>query len=147
VFHDDDITIEIWTDGSCLGNPGPGGWAFVITDGYRTHEESGCEDATTNNRMEIMAAIKAFQFLSGNTNIRAVVYSDSLLLVNTMSHGWKKRTNVDLWEELDRLVEHRHISWKWVKGHAGLAQNERCNALAQKAIMRTNLRIPPLPVK
>ncbi|MCX8601417.1 MULTISPECIES: ribonuclease HI [unclassified Gilliamella] len=134
--------IEIYTDGSCLGNPGPGGYAAILK--YKQTEKVLSEGYfnTTNNRMELLAAIVALEQLKQSCQIE--LYSDSQYLRNGISnwiHGWKKngwRTsnkkpvkNVDLWKRLDQLVQHHKINWIWVKGHAGHIENERCDILAK----------------
>lgn len=124
--------ITLWTDGSCLGNPGPGGWAFVKKDQDGETERSGGSPQTTNNRMELQAAIEALESLP-DTPQDVVLYSDSQLLVKSMSEGWKRRANLDLWEHLDRLASKHRITWRWVRGHEGQTENERCNTLAQAA--------------
>jgi ribonuclease HI len=124
--------IRIFTDGSCLGNPGPGGWAYVIRDGENEVEGYGAEQQTTNNRMELMAAIQALKALAGHPQT-VVLHSDSQLLIKTMSHGWKRKKNLDLWTELDQLSAQHQVSWQWVRGHNGHADNERCDRLAQQA--------------
>lgn len=123
--------VQIYTDGSCLGNPGPGGWAYVIRDGEMDIEAHGSERMTTNNRMELMAAIQALTALSASCEI--VLHSDSQLLINTMTLGWKRKKNQDLWAELDRLCALHQITWQWVRGHNGHRENERCDRLAQRA--------------
>jgi ribonuclease HI len=124
--------IRIFTDGSCLGNPGPGGWAYVIRDGENEVEGFGAEQQTTNNRMELMAAIQALKALPSQPQT-VVLHSDSQLLIKTMSHGWKRKKNLDLWAELDQLSAQHQVSWQWVRGHDGNADNERCDRLAQQA--------------
>lgn len=123
--------VQIYTDGSCLGNPGPGGWAYVIRDGEMDIEAHGSERMTTNNRMELMAAIQALTALSASCEV--VLHSDSQLLINTMTLGWKRKKNQDLWAELDRLCALHQITWQWVRGHNGHRENERCDRLAQRA--------------
>jgi ribonuclease HI len=127
--------IEIFTDGSCLGNPGPGGWACIIRQDRGEVELHGGEAATTNNRMELMAAIKGLEAL-GTDRQRVTLYSDSQLLIKTMTLGWKRNKNHDLWQVLDNLVTRHEVVWEWVRGHAGHPENERCNVLAQKAAQR-----------
>jgi ribonuclease HI len=124
--------IRIFTDGSCLGNPGPGGWAYVIRDGENEVEGFGAEQQTTNNRMELMAAIQALKALPSQPQT-VVLHSDSQLLIKTMSHGWKRKKNLDLWAELDQLSAQHQVGWQWVRGHDGNADNERCDRLAQQA--------------
>ncbi len=120
--------IEIYTDGACKGNPGLGGWAAIVLDGDIYQELSGSEQSTTNNRMEILAAIKGLEACAKNTLI--ILHSDSLYLVNTMTKGWKRNTNTDLWSQLDILIADRNVTWKWVKGHDGNPGNERADQLA-----------------
>jgi ribonuclease HI len=137
--------IEIWTDGACSGNPGPGGWgAIIVIDGV-VRDLSGGESATTNNRMELMGAIAALESLPPNAH--AVVHTDSQYVKNGLTqwiHGWKRngwRTaskepvkNVDLWKRLDEAASAHSVEWKWVRGHAGDPMNERADALARAAI-------------
>jgi ribonuclease HI len=124
---------SIWTDGSCLGNPGPGGWAYVRQDGEGTLAvASGGEPETTGNRMEIRAAIEALKALP-NRQMPVVLYSDSQLLIRAMAEGWKRQANLDLWEQLDRVAARLDITWRWVRGHSGQPENERCNRLAETA--------------
>jgi len=124
--------ITIYTDGSCLGNPGPGGWAAVIEqDGVKRHL-AGREDETTNNRMEIMAAIRGLEAIP--ERVEVTVFSDSRYLVNTMTRGWKRKANQDLWARLDAQVERRRVRFEWVRGHNGHPGNEMANALANQQI-------------
>lgn len=137
--------VRIFTDGACTGNPGPGGWgAILIKDEHRA-EISGGEVRTTNNRMEMLAAIKALQMLKRPCNV--VLHTDSQYLVKGATiwidswkrKGWKKNRssnvkNVDLWKQLDDLRSVHSITWKWVKGHSGITENERADKLARKAI-------------
>jgi len=114
-----------------LGNPGPGGWAAVIVDEAGDKRRlGGHEDSTTNNRMEILAAIKALQASPGQAHI--AVFSDSQYLINTMAKGWKRTANVDLWNTLDGEVKGREVTWEWVRGHNGHKENEEANALAME---------------
>jgi len=123
--------IHIYTDGSCLGNPGPGGWAYIIqSDEQRTEGFGHCAE-TTNNRMEMTAAIEALKLLPPSQSI--VLHSDSQLLINTMTLGWKRKKNQDLWAELDQLAALHRITWQWVRGHNGHPENEACDSLAQRA--------------
>jgi len=121
-----------YADGSCLGNPGPGGWGVVIinADGS-THVLSGANPATTNNRMEITAAIEALRAFPPGAEV--TVRTDSQYVVKTMTLGWKRRENLDLWRELDAEVARRLVRWEWVRGHAGDAMNQRADALATAA--------------
>ena len=123
--------ITFYTDGSCLGNPGPGGWAYLKQDRHGVSEDSGGEPETTNNRMELTAAIEALKSLS--TPKQVVIYSDSQLLIKTMTDGWKRKANLDLWQELDKLAAKHQVSWRWVRGHDGHPENERADQLAQAA--------------
>jgi ribonuclease HI len=137
--------VEIYTDGACRGNPGPGGWAAVLTVGSHEKEISGAEPATTNNRMELQAVIGALQALK--RPVEARLYTDSqyvrrgLLewLPQWKARGWKTADkkavkNQDLWEILEREAARHRIEWHWVKGHSGVPGNERCDALANAAI-------------
>ncbi len=122
------IKVSIYTDGACLGNPGPGGWAAIIYNDTIRTEIAGRDDSTTNNRMEILAAIKGLE--AAPEAFAITVYSDSQYLVNTMTKNWKRQKNIDLWDQLDALVSSRDVSWKWVKGHAGHPDNEEADRLA-----------------
>jgi len=141
--QDESTDIVIYTDGSSLNNPGPGGYGVVITEAGREKELSGGYRLTTNNRMEMMAAIVALrQFEAGTKPIK--LYSDSSYLVNGINKGWVKKwqsngwkksdgqdvLNIDLWQELVELTENSNVHFRWVKGHAGNALNERCDRLA-----------------
>lgn len=135
-------SIQIFTDGACKGNPGPGGWGAILK--YKGHEKeiSGGENPTTNNRMEITAVIKALELLKEPCSI--TLYSDSQYVCNAISKGWAKKwqqnnwmrnkkepaLNPDLWETLLRLLERHELEIVWVKGHAGHPENERCDRLA-----------------
>ena len=134
--------IKIWTDGSCLGNPGPGGWAFIVTDGKNIAERSGGEKETTNNRMELSAVIAALNATKKHDNVE--IHTDSQYVKNGMEQwlkNWKARNwrtadkkpvkNRDLWQQLDELAEHIKIHWVWVRGHDGEEFNERCDELAR----------------
>jgi cyclic pyranopterin phosphate synthase len=120
--------IHIYTDGACAGNPGPGGWAAVIMDGSKKREIKGREENTTNNRMEILAAIKGLEQTSPGSQV--TIHSDSQYLVRTMTENWKRSANLDLWHELDKLIAERSVDWVWIKGHNHLFENERANRLA-----------------
>ena len=122
------IKVSIYTDGACLGNPGPGGWAAIIYNDTIRTEIAGRDDSTTNNRMEILAAIKGLE--ASPKAVAITLYSDSQYLVNTMTKNWKRQKNIDLWDQLDALVSSRDVSWKWVKGHAGHPDNEEADRLA-----------------
>jgi len=122
--------ISIYTDGSCQGNPGPGGWAAIIDENGVNRSLSGHEDNTTNNRMEILAVVKGLEAVPQSSDV--TVYSDSQYVVNTMTRGWKRNANQDLWVLLDTVAGERRVQWKWVRGHAGNPGNEEANALAYK---------------
>jgi ribonuclease HI len=138
------MSVSIYTDGSCLGNPGPGGWGAILVYGEVEKELSGGEDNTTNNRMELMAAIMALEAL--NRPVEVTLTSDSVYLKDGITkwiHGWKKNgwktaakkpvANQDLWQRLDAAIAPHRITWAWVKGHAGHPMNERCDDLARQA--------------
>ena len=133
--------IHIYTDGSCQGNPGNGGWAALVVDEGNVQVLSGKEGRTTNNRMEQTAVIKALERLPGDA--QATVYSDSEYVIKSMTRGWKRRANTDLWRRLDELVQGRRVWWEWVQGHAGHPQNEFVNALAgwEAGVLRTRPRL------
>jgi len=124
--------IHIYTDGSCLGNPGPGGWAAIIKENGGKKRLAGREDDTTNNRMEILAVIKGLQAIPSHSEV--TIFSDSQYVVNTMTRGWKRKANQDLWAALDTAVKERRVTWKWVRGHAGNPGNEEADALANQQI-------------
>jgi len=118
-----------YADGSCVGNPGPGGWGVVIVapDGTET-ELSGWESRTTNNRMEITAALEALRHLEPRSNV--ILRTDSQYVVNTINSRWKRNANTDLWKELDGEIARRRVRFEWVRGHAGDALNDRADRLA-----------------
>ena len=144
-------TIEIYTDGACKKNPGPGGYGVVLIYGDKRKELSGGFSLTTNNRMEILAAIAGLEALKYSCTV--TLYSDSKYLVDTMTLGWAKRwrqkgwqrteeeeaKNADFWARLLELCEYHDVTFKWVKGHAGHKENERCNELARIESARPNL--------
>ena len=128
-----DSLTTIYTDGSCLGNPGPGGWGAIVFDNSGEPQQlSGHEDHTTNNRMELMAAIRGLE--AAPTGSKVVLYSDSGYLVNTMTKNWKRRVNHDLWGQLDALSGSRSVEWRWVRGHNGDRWNEAADRLAVSAM-------------
>ncbi|MBL8670235.1 MAG: ribonuclease HI [Alphaproteobacteria bacterium] len=142
---DDLPSVEIFTDGACSGNPGPGGWGAVLRYGDAEKELSGGEAATTNNRMEMMAAIAALEALKRPSRVRLV--SDSQYLRDGITqwierwkrNGWltgdkKPVKNIDLWQRLDALRTQHEVSFEWVRGHDGHPENERADALARGAI-------------
>jgi ribonuclease HI len=146
--------IEIYTDGACRGNPGPGGWAALLRSGAHEREISGAEALTTNNRMELTAVLRALEALK--RPVEARLYTDSEYVRRGISEwlrGWKARgwrtadrkpvKNQDLWEQLDELAGKHRIEWLWVPGHAGVPDNERVDRLANEAIdtfLRQTLR-------
>lgn len=123
-------SVKLYTDGACSGNPGIGGWAYVLP--HFSEEDSDYEKATTNNRMEITAVIKGLQAALNHLIVDKVeVITDSQYVVNTMTKGWQKKKNTDLWSELDELVnQFQEVTWTWVKGHADNKYNKRCDELA-----------------
>lgn len=131
-----------YADGSCLGNPGPGGWGVVIinADGS-TRVLSGTNPATTNNRMEITAAIEALRAFPPGAEV--TVRTDSQYVVKTMTVGWKRRENLDLWRELDAEAAHRLVRWEWVRGHADDIHNNRADELARTAAAAATKRMAP----
>jgi ribonuclease HI len=140
-----DGIIDIFTDGACSGNPGPGGWAAILRIGEHEREMSGGEEKTTNNRMELMAVIRALKALKRpssvrlHTDSRYVMDGASKWLKNWKANGWrtadrKPVKNEELWRALDREMTEHKISWKWVAGHSGHSENDRADALARAAI-------------
>jgi len=137
--------VEIYADGACKGNPGPGGWGALLRANGRERELHGGEAATTNNRMELTAVIRALEALEGRPAVR--LYTDSQYVqkgITEWIHAWKRRgwrtadkkpvKNVDLWMRLDEVAHAHRIEWHWVKGHAGHPENERADALANKGV-------------
>lgn len=140
----DEPHVDLYSDGSCLGNPGPGGFAAIaVTQDNRTLATSvGGHRLTTNNRMEVKAAIVGLDTLVALTeDLAVVVWSDSQYLIGTMTKGWRRRTNHDLWDELDRAVAQfpRGVTFEWVRGHSGDLYNERCDKLANGAALGRGL--------
>jgi len=124
--------LHIYTDGSCKGNPGPGGWAAVIfTDNQITQKLSGGEVNTTNNKMEITAVIEGLKAVKSNSKIH--IFSDSSYVINSMTKNWKRNVNKDLWAQLDIQANRHHLTWHWVKGHSGDPGNELADKLAYAA--------------
>jgi ribonuclease HI len=137
--------VEIYVDGACRGNPGPGGWAATLSFGDRERQLAGAEAVTTNNRMELMAVIRALESLK--RPVKARVYTDSQYvrrgitewIASWKARGWrtadrKPVKNQDLWERLDALAASHSIEWHWVRGHSGVPGNERVDLLANQAI-------------
>lgn len=136
-------TITIYTDGSCHGNPGPGGWGALLSNGKEEKELFGGEAETTNNRMELMAVIKALEALK--RPLKVILYTDSQYVWKGITRwlpkwkrsGWRKSgggavKNADLWQRLEATAEEHKVDWRWVRGHSGDAGNERADALANK---------------
>ncbi|HEY3452651.1 MAG TPA: ribonuclease HI [Myxococcales bacterium] len=139
--------VELFTDGACSGNPGPGGWGYLLRMGTHEREGAGGEKHTTNNRMEIMGAIRGLEALKRPCRVN--LCSDSRYVVQAINEwlaGWKKKgwrrnsgadgelLNADLWKELDVLLHVHEVEARWVRGHAGHAENERCDELARHGI-------------
>jgi ribonuclease HI len=146
-------TYKVYTDGSSLGNPGPGGYGVVLTHGEQTQEYSQGYQMTTNNRMELLATIVALEKIPNNVQVE--IYSDSSYVVNAINQNWlenwqkkgwktankKPVKNKDLWLRLLQQIKTHQIKWHWVKGHAGHPQNERCDYLAVQAAQSGKLAI------
>ena len=137
--------VELFTDGACSGNPGPGGWGAILRMGEKERELSGSEASTTNNRMELMAAISGLEALKRPCKV--VLHTDSRYIMDGASkwiHGWKKNgwktadkkpvKNAELWQRLDEARKPHELRWVWVKGHSGHPENERADALARGEI-------------
>jgi ribonuclease HI len=137
--------VQIYADGACKGNPGPGGWGAILRAGGQEQELYGGEPQTTNNRMELTAVIRALEALHRPATVE--VYTDSQYVQKGISewlHAWKRRgwrtadkqpvKNVDLWHRLDRAAAPHRVTWHWVKGHAGHPENERADALASRGV-------------
>ena len=146
-------TVTIYTDGACSGNPGPGGFGIVIIYANIRREFSGGFKLTTNNRMEITAVIEALKFLNQPCNVN--LYSDSKYVIDAIKKGWVKKweknnwyrtksqkaSNIDLWQELLRLLDIHNVNFIWVKGHDNNKENERCDYLARQFIKNGSLKI------
>ena len=123
--------IVIYTDGAYANSIDQGGWAFVvITDGQKTHSSFDGVKNTTNNRMEVQSALEACKWAKLNNIQEFTIFADSMYLIGTMTLNWKRKKNIDLWEEMDKAVEGLNIEWKHVKGHAGDKWNDFCDTLA-----------------
>ena len=144
--------VEVYTDGSCLVNPGLGGWAAIIKNGRETSSISGSDRMTTNNRMELTAALEALKKLPKGCEVR--LYTDSQYLKlgvtewmpNWKTRGWQRKggklANIDLWQSLDLEIQKHHIQWHWVKGHNGHRENEMVDRLARQAIFGKKTSTP-----
>jgi ribonuclease HI len=141
--------VHIYSDGACKGNPGAGGWGALLISGGHRKEICGGEPNTTNNRMEMLAVIRALEMLKRPSTVQ--VHTDSQYVQKGVSEwlpGWKKRgwrtaagkpvKNQDLWQELDDLSQKHHIEWNWVRGHAGHPENERADALANQGVLKAS---------
>jgi len=137
--------VEIFTDGACRGNPGPGGWGAILRYGGKETKLKGAAGKTTNNRMELQAVISAFEELTKSCVVHVITDSRYVMdgiqqwLVNWKRNGWKTAAkkpvkNEDLWKQLDNLVEQHDVTWEWVKGHSGHVENEQVDQLANDAI-------------
>lgn len=147
--------VHIYTDGSCLGNPGPGGWAAILDYNGSRKEISGGFALTTNNRMEILAVLEALQILKRPCQVD--LFTDSQYVANAITkkwlsswqkNGWKTAAkkpvkNQDLWEKMAQLLERHHVRFHWLKGHAGHPENERCDELARAQAQKTTLPADP----
>src|SRR3954467_1439188 len=144
-----DDVVEIYSDGACRGNPGPGGWGAILRAKGAEKEIYGGEAETTNNRMELIAGIRALEALKRPIRVR--LYTDSLYVqkgISTWIHDWKRRgwltadkkpvKNIDLWKQLGELAAKHEVEWHWVRGHAGHPENERADALANRGIPNNN---------
>lgn len=132
--------IHLYTDGAASGNPGPGGWGAVLCCGNLRKEMSGGFSLTTNNRMELLAVIKGLEAIRWQ-GAEVEIWSDSQYVVNTVTQGWKRKKNGDLWERFDALARGFKLTFHWLKGHAGHPENERCDRMAVEAYSQPGL--PP----
>ncbi len=135
-------TVDIYSDGACSGNPGPGGWGAILRYGKYERQMSGGEKQTTNNRMELLAIISALKAL--NEPCKVFIHSDSKYVIDAVVLGWAKKwkangwmrnkkdraLNVDLWEQLLKLLDKHEVEFEWIKGHSGHPENEKCDQLA-----------------
>jgi ribonuclease HI len=141
--------VELFTDGACKGNPGPGGWGVLLRMGRHEKEMAGSDPQTTNNRMEMTAVLRGLEALSEPCEV--TVSTDSRYVIDGMTkwiHGWKKKgwvnaakkpvANEDLWRELDAAVRRHKVRWEWVRGHAGHTENERVDKLASDAALEAS---------
>ena len=147
--------VKLYADGACSGNPGPGGYGTILVYEKHRKEISGGYQNTTNNRMEMLAVIRGLEILKERCDV--TVYSDSKYVVDAMTKGWVKRwqkngwmrnkkepaLNVDLWKEMLKLCLHHQVEFRWVQGHSGHPENERCDHLATEALKRKDLKVDP----
>lgn len=126
--------VHIYTDGGCIPNPGTGGWGAILLFGSHRKELSGAEPETTNNRMEVTACIHALEALKQPCIV--TLTTDSQYVVQTMHGAWSRKKNIDLWQNLDRVIDtgQHEVDWRWVRGHNGHSENERAHVLAEEAI-------------
>jgi ribonuclease HI len=149
--------VIIYTDGACLGNPGPGGWAAVLIYGNKRKEISAGYRLTTNNRMEVLAVIEALNALNRTKRWNVKLYSDSQYLINALTKGWLEKwqlsnwkrknsliPNVDLWKRILDAISHHDVKFNWVEGHAGVKENEVCDKLCRAAAQGHDLLIDKL---
>ena len=144
IFKSKQPQIVIYTDGACDPNPGPGGWAAIIRMGKLENILSGGEYDTTNNRMELTAALQALRSIKKSSNVEIITDSEYLRrgitewLPNWKARNWKRKggalANIDLWKGLDKVLPRHNINWKWVRGHSGHVYNQRADRLARQAI-------------
>lgn len=133
-----DGKIHIYTDGSCIGNPGPGGWGAIILYDEKEFDTRGGDKDTTNNRMEMTAIIKALEWVRKDKNVptdeldgaHITIHSDSNLIIQTINQGWKRKANTDLWGEMDKARAWLNIEWIWVKAHADNHYNNKVDEIA-----------------
>lgn len=145
--------VDAYTDGACIGNPGPGGYGVVLSYGSHSRQLSGGYRKTTNNRMEMLAAVTALRALKEKCQVS--LYSDSQYLVKMMEGGWPRKwqangcrrarkgmvSNIDLWSDLMQVCDEQQVEFVWVKGHAGHSENERCDQLAMQAARQSDLAV------
>ena len=132
--------IEIYTDGSCMVNPGPGGWAAIVLENGTRRTVQGRDKQTTNNRMEMLAVVKGLESVPESAEV--TVFSDSQYVVNTMTRNWKRNANRDLWARLDTETAKRTVKWEWVRGHAGHPLNEEADSVANSEARKSGSTSP-----
>jgi ribonuclease HI len=143
--------VQLITDGACLGNPGPGGWAYILRFGKHTREVFGSDPHTTNNRMELTAAMEGLRSLKEPCKVEVITDSEYLKNgITTWIHGWKRNgwktadkkpvKNAELWQRLDAALKPHEVRWHWVKGHAGHDENERADQLARDGVAMARLK-------